>query len=148
MSIPKHPTISLRRQSGFSIVSAIFLLVVIAGLGAAMLNISASQHTSSALDLEGTRAYHAARSGIEWGVYKMANPPAATCFTSPSSFVPATPTLSSFTVTVTCAPFTSTNLGVTVYQIQSTACNMPNAGSCPGAGGSTYYVQRRIQVVF
>lgn len=145
MSVHSNRHVGARRHRGFSLISAIFLLVVIAGLGAAMLNISGTQHTSSALDVQGTRAYHAARSGIEWGVYQMANPPAAACFASPSSFVPPAPTLTAFTVTVTCTSHAAS--GVTVYQIQSTACNQPNGGACPGAGGNTYYVQRRMQVI-
>ena len=131
-------------QRGFSIVSAIFLLVVLAGLGAAMRTFSSAQHTSSAQDMQGTRAYHAARAGIEWGAFKLLNP-AAGCFTTnPTSFVPPAPTLSSFTVTVTCETFTAS--GVTVYRIQSTACNKPLAGNCPGTPGGISYIERQLQV--
>lgn len=131
-------------QRGFSIVSAIFLLVVLTALGAAMLTFSTVQHTSSAQDMQGTRAYQAARAGIEWGAFKQLNPLAASCFASPVSFVPQAPTLSSFTVTVTCASFTSS--GVTVYRIQSTACNQPAGGSCPGTPGGVFYIERRMEV--
>jgi MSHA biogenesis protein MshP len=133
-----------KRQRGFSIVSAIFLLVVLSGLGAAMLTFSNAQHTSSAQDMQGTRAYQAARSGLEWGIFKLMNPPAP-CFDSPTSFVPPAPTLSSFTVTVTCESFTAS--GVPVYRIQSTACNQPGAGgTCPGTPGGISYIERQLQV--
>jgi MSHA biogenesis protein MshP len=132
-----------RVQRGFSIVSAIFLLVVLAGLGAAMVTISGAQHTSSALDVEGARAYQAARAGIEWGVHRIVNAPAA-CFGA-SSFSPqAAPTLAAFTITVTCNRFESS--GLVVYQIQSTACNQPAGGNCPGVSGNTYYVERQLRV--
>lgn len=131
-----------RGQKGFTMVSAIFLLVVLAGLGAAMVTISGAQHTSSALDIQGARAYQAARAGIEWGVHRVVN--GSACFASPSSFVPQAPTMTDFTVTVTCT--SSASAGITVYQIQSTACNQPNAGACPGAAGNTYYVERQMQV--
>jgi MSHA biogenesis protein MshP len=140
-----HPTGTTKRsQHGFSIVSAIFLLVVLSGLGAAMLAFSNAQHTSSAQDMQGTRAYQAARGGLEWGIFKLMNPPAP-CFASPTSFVPPAPTLSSFTVTVTCESFTAS--GVTVYRIQSTACNQPGAGgACPGTPGGISYIERQLQV--
>lgn len=130
-------------QRGFSIVSAIFLLVVLAGLGAAMLTFSNAQHTSSTQDMQGTRAYYAAQAGIEWGVFKLVNPPAA-CFAGPISFVPPAPTLSAFTVTVTCEAFTTS--GVTIYRVQSTACNQPAGGSCPGTPSGISYIERQLQV--
>ena len=58
-------------QSGFSLVTAIFLLVILASLGAFIVTVSGLQQTSSALDVQGSRAYQAARSGIEWGTYQV-----------------------------------------------------------------------------
>ncbi|MGV3741837.1 MAG: pilus assembly PilX family protein [Burkholderiaceae bacterium] len=130
-----------RLQRGFSLISAIFLLVVLAGLGAAMLTISGAQQTGSALDIEGARAYQAARAGIEWGVHRVVNAPAA-CFGN-ASFKPQAPTLASFTITVTCGRIETS--GIVVFQIQSTACNQPVGGICPGVGGNTYYVERQLQ---
>jgi MSHA biogenesis protein MshP len=63
-----HPLI---RSRGFAIVSAIFILVVLAVLGAAMVTISTSQQIGSAQDLQSTRAYQAARAGIDWGLYQI-----------------------------------------------------------------------------
>jgi MSHA biogenesis protein MshP len=59
------------RQRGFSIVSAIFLLVVIAALGVFAVTLSTTQHQSMAMDIMGKRAYQAARAGIEWGAYQI-----------------------------------------------------------------------------
>lgn len=137
------------RQRGFTIVSAIFLLVVLAGLGAAIANISALQHTSSALDVQGARAYQAARTGVEWGVYRQLI--SASCG-SATSFTPPAPTLSSFTVTVTCIPTTYANATppITVYQVTSNACNLPNVAEpkCPGVSGGADYIERQVQVSF
>jgi len=58
-------------QSGFLLVTAIFLLVVLAALGAFILTISGTQQTSSALDVQGARAYQAARAGIDWASYQL-----------------------------------------------------------------------------
>lgn len=143
---PDTSTLSIRRQRGFSLVSAIFLLIVLAGLGAAIVNISTTQHTSSALDVQGTRAYQAARAGIEWGLYRQLRE--GDC-DAETSFTPPAPTLGVFKVTVRCDSLSdpNTNPPVITYRIESTACNQPGAGGhCPGTAGGTYYVERQLQV--
>jgi MSHA biogenesis protein MshP len=57
-----------KSQQGFTLVTAIFSLVVLAGLGAFMTTISLNQQIGSTLDFIGAKAYKAARSGTEWGV--------------------------------------------------------------------------------
>lgn len=59
---------------GFSIVSALFLLIVLASLGAFIVNISTTQSTTMAQDVQGSRAYHAAQAGLEWGLYGVLDP--------------------------------------------------------------------------
>jgi len=76
-------------QRGFSLVSAIFLLVVLAGLGALMVTFSTAQNQSLAMDVLGSRAYQAAHAGVEWAAYNIAvNPGAA----GATTFVPGTGT--------------------------------------------------------
>ncbi|MCK5666153.1 MAG: hypothetical protein KAI17_21835 [Thiotrichaceae bacterium] len=65
--------ISCRRQQGFSLVTALFILVVLASLGLYMVTISGAQHQSVNYTLLSARAYQAARSGIEWGIYQTIN---------------------------------------------------------------------------
>lgn len=157
-----------RTVQGFAIVTAIFILVVLAVLGAFIVNVSTNQHIGSALDVQGVRAYQAARSGIEWGLYQTQSTPAynfsygnpattvgaanlnlRACPASSSSFVPTTTTLAGFTVTVTCSASTDTNGGPTVYAITSTACNQPSSGVCPNTKNpSNLYVERRLDVIF
>lgn len=154
---------------GFAIVSAIFLLVVLGALGAFIVNVSTTQQIGSALDVQGVRAYQAARAGVEWGIYQVqatpaynfsygtpavavgsANPNTRGCPASPSSFVPAAPTLTGFTVTVTCiATPDLINGGPTVYTIAATACNQPNAGgACPNTTNpGPSYIERRLDVI-
>jgi len=125
-------------QRGFSIVSAVFILVVLASLAAALVNVSTMQHASAALDLQGVRAYQAARSGIEWGVYRILDPqgaPSATlpgCWASPES-LPLAQDLAPFAVSVACSgPASTTELDRTigVYRISASAtfgtANTPN----------------------
>ncbi len=146
---------------GFAIVSAIFILVVLAALGAFVLNVSTSQQAGSALDVQGVRAYQAARAGIEWGLYRVqstaaynfgytsTDPNTRACPASPSSFVPAAPTLAGFTVTVTCVATADASGGPTIFTVVSTACNLPTAGACPNTTTSTsVYVERRLSVAF
>jgi MSHA biogenesis protein MshP len=156
------------RVRGFAIVSAIFILVVLAALGAFIVSISTSQQVGSALDVQGVRAYQAARAGIEWGLYKVqstpaynfsygpgpgpvgtAAPDARACPASPTSFIPAATTLAGFTVTVRCTATPDANSGPTIYSLVSTACNQPDAGECPNASApGSLYVERRLEVAF
>lgn len=78
-------------QRGFSLVSAIFLLVVLAGLGAAMVSFSTAQNQSQAMDLMGSRAYQAANAGVEWAAYNIAVNPGLARGNAPV-FVPGTAT--------------------------------------------------------
>ena len=156
--------------AGFALVSAIFILVVLAALGAFMLNVFSNQQIGAALDVQGARAYQAARAGIEWGLYQVQSTPAynfsygapatavgaasptlRACPASPSSFTPTGATaLSSFTVTVTCNQSTQSVSGEPiVFTLISTACNQPSAGSCPNTTDpNSLYVERRMSVAF
>lgn len=136
-----------QRQRGFALASAVFLLVILAALGAAMVNFASVQHASSSLDIQGSRAYQAARAGIEWGLYQgMRN---SSC-TTPNSFAPPAPTLSAFRVTVTCASTVAGNISTfqTVETLTATACNQPSGGACPNASPGAGYVQRVVTITF
>lgn len=137
-------------QRGFSLVSAIFLLVVLAGLGVAMVSISTVHHTSSAFDVQGIRAYQAARAGVEWGLFQRIQNNACASAASTTSFALTAPTLSSFTVTVQCVPTSGPTAAQSRWTITSTACNQPAAGtgSCPNTNPANReeYVQRVIEV--
>jgi MSHA biogenesis protein MshP len=142
------------RQAGFALVSAIFLLVILAGLGVAMVRLSTMQHQDSALDVQGVRAYQAARAGIEWGIFqRAANPTICSDAGVTTSFTPVGSTFTGFVVTVTCT--TNNALGGVSTQsvvIDSTACNIPTAGgACPRdrtaspPPASADFVQRTVQ---
>jgi MSHA biogenesis protein MshP len=62
-----------RRESGFALVVVIFILVILASAGGAMLNIASTHQASATMALLGTKAYHAARSGTEWALHQAAN---------------------------------------------------------------------------
>jgi MSHA biogenesis protein MshP len=114
----------MKRQQGFSIVSAIFLLVVLAFLGTAMVTFSTNQQQSAAMDVLGSRAYQAARAGIEWGAYQTLI--GGTC---PTATLPAgtlAGTLNGFSVAVSCATTVHSEVRATggtvnVYNLSSIA---------------------------
>lgn len=128
---------------GFAILSAIFILVVLAALGAFILSVSSQQQIGSALDVQGVRAWQAARAGIEWGLHRELR--SASC--AGTSFVPPATTLADFTVTVGCVATLDGRGGPTVYSITSTACNQPDAGACPNTNNpGAFYVERQMEV--
>jgi MSHA biogenesis protein MshP len=132
-------------QCGFSLVSAIFLLVVIAALGTFAVTLSTTQQRSAALDVLGSRAYQASRAGIEWAAYQVlqnsAGAFATACHPGPtSSTITLTNTLVNFNVTVQCSAASSVEATTPlwVYQITSTATQ--------GTAGTPDYVERQMIV--
>ena len=143
-----------RRQAGFTLVSAVFLIVVLAALGSALANIAVREQMGSAAEVEAARVHQAARAGLEWGAFQMLRnpaPPAAApaCF-STTSFSPAG--LSNYTVTVSCTrtPGAGTvSDGATTlafYALVANACNSPTAGACPNSATAPAisYVERQL----
>lgn len=126
--------------------AAIFIVVVLTALGAFIMSVSTNQQIGSAMDVQGVRVYQAARSGIDWGLFQQLQ--AASCVAA-SSFVPPAPTLSGFTVTVTCTATVDANNGPIMYLVRSVACNQPSAGACPNtvAPGANY-LERLLEVTF
>lgn len=145
---------SRKKQAGVGLVTAIFLLVVIAGLAAAMVTVFTNQQSSSQLDLQGTRAYQASRAGIEWGLFRVTQVAGSCDSATTNSFaLPATSLLSGFTVTVTCTPTKGPgdDTATTVRKIKAIACNQPVSGACVDNPASTTannldFVQRIIEV--
>jgi len=133
---------------GFALASAVFILVVLAALALAITLLTTQTETGHAQDIFGSRAYQAARAGLDWGAYQVLDPlnATATSGTAPlpncpgavgnacpaaasptSSVMPsgplATTVLSGFTVTLqcSCADFTEAGRNIRVFQLSSTA---------------------------
>lgn len=133
-----------RLQDGFSLVSAIFLLVVIAALGAFAVTLSTTQQQSSALDVLGSRAYQASRAGIEWAAYQVANSASNAAAAAPcaTNFAQGSlgGTLTPFAVAVNCstASHVEGTSTIWIYDVSSVA----KAGTL----GDPDYVERAISV--
>lgn len=139
---------SRRRHAGFALPAAIFLMVILAALGAFIVRINLLQTNSTVLDVLGVNAYQAAAAGTEWGAYqalRVIGPAPAACFTSTNLTFAGT-SLAPFTATVTCTRTSTDELGVvvTVDQIMATACNQP---PCPNLTPTiANYISRQITI--
>lgn len=121
-------------QNGFAAIAAIFLVVVLASLGAYMLTFSNTQQLTSAQDVQGTRAYWAARAGLEWGVAGIfVQPESSADCVAPSQTLPggAVTFDGGFTVVVSCTRQIFVEAGVDrkIFQITAVARSAGSAGS-------------------
>ena len=132
---------TLRRTRGFALVLALFLIVLLGTIAAYLLTVSNVQVESGVMDEQGSRAYQAARAGLDWGAYQALRNSAcaAATITFPADH------LNGFFAEVTCTDFGSEIEGsttVNTYRIVSTGCNVSPCGSAPGPA----YVERQLQL--
>jgi MSHA biogenesis protein MshP len=121
------------RQRGFSLIAVIFMIVVLAALGAFAVSISLSQQQTGNLALLEARTAAAAQAGIEYGAYRVL---ASSSNCVASQTLPLTGgTLKGFAVTVTCAqPPTNHGNGHLSFRLTATATT--------GAYGTPDFVSR------
>lgn len=120
-------------QRGFAAVAAIFLVVMLAAFGAFMVSFSNTQQLNSAQDVQGSRAYWAARGGLEWAIASQ-GVGTTTCF---GGATPPT-ALDGFTLTVSCALSSFTEGASTVYIFRLTSV------ASVGAVGGVGFVERSV----
>lgn len=112
-------------QRGFAAIAAIFLVVVLAALGAFMLTFSNTQQLTSAQDIQGSRAYWAARAGLEWGIGSVTAVGTASAVTSTTCSTATPLNIDGFSVTVTCtgagAPYSDAGVDKYIFQVTSVA---------------------------
>ena len=126
------------RQQGFSLITAIFILIVLAALGAYIVTIGGTNRATSSAALQGARAYQAARSGIDWSVYIISTAADQTTarnncngVINANNFTLNVVGLSNFTIDTLCSFTAHSQQGtdnVTVYTITSTATSGGNYG--------------------
>lgn len=117
-------------QRGFAAVAAIFLVVVLAALGSYMVSFSNTQQITSAQDVVGTKAYWAARAGLEWGVSIGASTGACPAGTAPTP-------IEGYAITVTCTS-TAYNDGASIAILRFTSI------AKSGTAGALGYVERSV----
>jgi MSHA biogenesis protein MshP len=124
------------KQQGFTLISAIFILVVLALLGSYMVRLSATQRVTTLYALQGARAYQAARAGVEWSIARIAID--GNCGTVNGAALTFSG-LSGFSVALACnlQSYTEVN-NVDIYTVTST--------SIYANYGDADYVYRQLQV--
>jgi MSHA biogenesis protein MshP len=130
-------------QQGFAAIAAIFLVVVLAALGAFMVTFSNTQQLTGAQDLQGSRAYWAARAGLEWAIAGVvATAPVAPAVTPPATCpVSAAPSLvDGFSLTIGCTKQTYSEAGASINIFQFTSV----ARSAGATVGSVGYIERSL----
>lgn len=117
-------------QAGFSLVTALFILLVLAFLGGIMATMSGVQSRSSLWAVQGARVYYAARSGLEWGIAESL---------STGSCTPGNLNIGGIAVTVACVQqgFEEGDQAYNVYHLTATAEW--------GVFGNSDYVSRRVR---
>ncbi len=132
-------------QRGFSLMSTLFVLVILASLAGYSVRLSTVQHAGTALSVQSARTWFASLSGLEWVIYQLNNRAdcqagnSAQCcadIASGSGF-----RMESFTIMVDqCTPAVITEgaNSYTLYQVELTASS--------GIFGSVDYVSRKLVV--
>jgi MSHA biogenesis protein MshP len=141
---PLHPCFNMRGRgspAGFALVPALFLIVVLAVLGAVAIRVGNGEQQTVTMALQQARALAAARTGIEWGAYNALVSAGHSC--APSTTLTLTEAaLNGFTVVVTCSAtsFTSDSLTRNAYVLV--------ANSSSGTYGQPGYVHRVVSATF
>jgi MSHA biogenesis protein MshP len=125
-------------QRGFAAIAAIFLVVVLAALGGFMVTFSNTQQLTAAQDIQGSRAYWAARAGLGFGVARVTTTPSACASSTPANMAGAPASVEGFALTVTCSrsSYTDGLNTIMVYRFESKAS--------AGSPGSANYVERSV----
>jgi MSHA biogenesis protein MshP len=123
------------RQRGVALVSAIFLIVVLAGLAVFAVRLGVLQRQTVSSALLAAQAHHAARSGIAWAAHRALG--SGWCGTQTLNLTEGG--TSGFDVTVECAQTAHVEGGATinVYVI--------NVLAQSGVYGGPDYVSRRLE---
>lgn len=127
-------------QSGFAAIAAIFLVVVLAGLGAFMLTFSNTQQLTSAQDIQGSRAYWAARAGLEWAAAKVTAVSDPTTLASTTCTTVSPFNINTFSVSVSCTVAAYPEAGVSKYLLQFRSI----ASTVGNPVGSVGYIERSL----
>jgi MSHA biogenesis protein MshP len=124
---------------GFALVPALFLIVVLAALGAVAIRVGSGEQQTVTMALQQVRALAAARAGIEWGAY---NALVAHSCAANTTLNLSEAALAGFTVTVTCSSTLFTVNAANRYAYVLVA------SSSSGTYGQPGYVHRVVSSTF
>lgn len=124
------------KQQGFSIVTAIFLIVVMALLAVGMVKLFSTGQQSIGQEITSLRAYLAAQSGLQTGMYQVVYAPSASGTTHNQSF------------TATGLTNTSIQVSYSRNDIDGRTFYLLNAVADYAALGNPEYSRRNLQLKF
>jgi MSHA biogenesis protein MshP len=129
------------RSAGMALMSAIFLIVVLIGLGVAMMNLSNVEQDTASKAILAAKVYYGAKTGIDWGIQQAFA--AGSCAGSTINLTQGS--LNGVTVTVTCAG----------AQQGASTCGLTGTSACQtyyltsvattGTLGTLSYAERHIE---
>jgi MSHA biogenesis protein MshP len=130
------------RQSGFALIPALFLIVVLGALAVVAIRVGTGQQQAVTMSLLQARALSAAQTGIEWGAYKALGGGcnvSGTCSCVASTTLTLTEAaLNGFSVIVTCAAVTFSTVPA------PTISYVLNSVATSGVYGQPGYVRRVV----
>lgn len=136
----------IKKQKGFLLPMAIFLIVIITILGLALLKMNQFSNQESNFSILQNKAYFAAKAGLDYGLYQALDN--GVCLSSNNTInIPGSYFLG-FKATYTCQSLAQNEAGTThtYYQVTSVGCNSTN-NQCPNPSGQPTtedYVQRSL----
>ena len=110
-------------ERGFALIAALFLVVIVAIIGAGMMVANRAQQLGAAQEVLGAQVYQAARAGLQYGINQVLVPGTPSC---PASFGFTPPQWDGrFRIIVTCAATARAGGGntYTEYRISAVACS-------------------------
>jgi len=141
-----------RHQCGLGAITIIVVLVVLAGMAAAIVRLNSAAQSTATQELLAARAAQAARAGLQWGLYQAFKGSWTACNGASSTLDLGSE--SGMRVTVSCnsalynegESTPGTPLTVRVYTLNAVACN--GSGSCPDDArvARPGYVERRWEI--
>lgn len=147
----KNSLCNARSQKGLGALAAVIVLVLLAGLAAAVVRMSWTSQSGMALDVMSARARHAANAGADWGLYQAFLGSWTSCNNASQTLDLRSDT--GMIVTVSCRSSTysegqdeaGVNQTIRIYTISAVACN--GSAACPDnsrVGSSTYVERERL----
>ena len=134
----------LYRNRGFSLITSIFLLVVVGLLMGYMVNLRVLQQSTVVMAIQGARAMQAARAGLEYATYQVLTPPIGCASVAGSLNLSAVPSFSGFAVTLSCTE-TAHDEGAGPFNVYTLEALAEKGNYFSGVNANPDYVSRSLR---
>jgi MSHA biogenesis protein MshP len=136
------------KQKGFSAIIAVVLIVLFALLGTYMATLSNISSFNTTQSLGSMQSWFAARSGIEWAVYRVINDGNCTTVSAASPLSLSGGSTNGFSVTLTCSVVDDDGLSDGIREAGGSPYNVYNitASASKGSLGGITYLSKNINI--